>query len=276
MVLKGKTDSSPVHHQKNNGLKPPKALTHLLQVSVSLVLPGWASGCALQGVVAEVLPTQTQPHPCSPGRKRLESPSWDGAFQPFTAVTYWACVFKDSVNNYSGLGFFKHTNGIFIKRPFLQKQTKEKKNIYSECVPGQRHWLVFYGKWLGCSGTNRPGGPDLLLSLNWDRCRRNSLCLVCSGPLKEKGFFHPVCLRMPRVTRAQHCPHHCDSPFAISYWTLPRGVRSDGFTLTPSRTFELLGHTNMQLLFWKKSCRHICAWYSATCSRPQQKDFLPI
>lgn len=32
-----------------------------------------------------------------------------------------ACVFKDSVNNYSGDGFLKPTNGIFIKRPFSQK-----------------------------------------------------------------------------------------------------------------------------------------------------------
>jgi len=64
----------------------------------------------------------------------------------FTGVNYSACVFKDSVNNYSGDVFFRHTNEIFIKRPYLQKQMKEKKNIYSECVSWKLHWLVLYDK----------------------------------------------------------------------------------------------------------------------------------
>lgn len=104
--------------------------------------------------------------------------------------------------------------------------------------------------------------------------------LSAQALLKEKGFFHPVCLRI-----ALECPEsleHNTVPIIVTL-LLPsltepsqRGISSDGFTLTPFRTSELLGHTNIQLLFWKKSCRHICAWYSVTCSRPQQKDFLTI
>lgn len=83
-----------------------------------------------QGVVAEVLPLDPHKHshiPAAQGGNVWSLQAEMGHFstatadEAFTAVNYSACVFKDSVNNYSGVGFFKHTNGIFIKRPFLQK-----------------------------------------------------------------------------------------------------------------------------------------------------------
>lgn len=151
-----KTDSIPMHYQKDKVLKTPNPPWHLLRVSVSLVFQGpilhpsaarymaHRKGQGLRHWLYPIPVGQTgsggrgsplgHPHKCShiticsTGRKWLEPPDWDmGHFclvysgSAFTGVDYSACVFKDLVNNYSGDGFFKHTNDIFIKRPFLQK-----------------------------------------------------------------------------------------------------------------------------------------------------------
>lgn len=168
-----------------------------------------------QGVVAEVLPLDPHKHshiPAAQGGNVWSLQAEMGHFstatadEAFTAVNYSACVFKDSVNNYSGVGFFQTYQWYFHQKTLFTEIDEGEKNIYSECASGKRHWLVFYGKRLRCSGTNRPGGPDLLLSLNWDRCRRNSLCLVCSGPADGEGIFPSSLLEnstlMPRATGA--------------------------------------------------------------------------
>lgn len=205
MILKGKTDCGPVHHQKNNVLKPLKGLGHLLRVSVSLVVQGWNSGCALQRCsgrewVAEVLPLD--PHKQSHITAAQAGNVWSlqaemghfstaAADEAFTAVNYWACVFKDSVNNYPGVGFFQTYQWYFHQKTlFTEIDEREKKYLFRVCFR-KRHWLVFYGKWLRCSGTNRPGGPNLC---PWTGTGAGGIACALSPQalLKEKGFFHPA------------------------------------------------------------------------------------
>lgn len=162
-----KTNSSPMHFQRDRVLKTPNAPWHLLQVSFIFQdpIPHLSTArsmvhrkgqgprhCLCPEAVGQTGSGGTgfplgHPHKCSHiavcsrGRKWLEAPDWDmGHFclvysgSAFTGVNYSACVFKDSVNNYSGDGFFSNILMIFSsKDPFYRNRRRRKKYLFRAC-----------------------------------------------------------------------------------------------------------------------------------------------